>query len=639
MSELANYVYEKTIDYIQSRVRDNEIRDEYDRVMSAQNYNNNEIVSLVEAIIAVAESELASARSGREEEGIVKDCIVQLVDSHVGFFGMSDKRIADTVPDAVYTDLKRAAMKWEDIMSRLSGRGRGMSRGTSRGGFGGGGSRSVFDQPARQTGFGGSRGGVFGREEPEPARASNSVFSSRAAATGGLGRTSPFDRNEEPQAEARPRSSNGFGQAAREMTMRPTEERAPRQEEAPVKAEGPDMSSERPYDDFWIGGEHWQIAHKSSFQWTWSQKQQTRRAYDIDQEVCFLVKSADGSVREEFIAMTDDLVETAHEIRMQNRPNRPRNVLERADVDPLFAGDDIDVVDLDALNVTIASARKELLSELDLNDPVIHQAAVAVSGIEEAVLRAAGAGAQTDKDVAAVNSIAGTQLAADPMTLKALESIKAISANDSDLLVLQKRLKSLRGTMAENVLNYLDQHYTTEVNSVLRDQFGLPVVSIDSFIEDFEDLLNCKAFAKHGAAYISQFLSRTRILLASIHFMTEGDQRMEFLECSDILPIAEEDSDAYKQFRENVVVLFKPMAAVHVKIASDKFGLYTKEVRTPSRTGQGADPILVDTLNSLYAIGRKTTGAGHVYLVTADNICFELVPISGARDIIGIRLV
>jgi len=86
------------------------------------------------------------------------------------------------------------------------------------------------------------------------------------------------------------------------------------------------------------------------------------------------------------------------------------------------------------------------------------------------------------------------------------------------------------------------------------------------------------------------------------------------------------------------VVLFRPMATIHVKIDADKFGLVTDVVRTPVRSGEGADPEMADLLTSLYAIGRKTTGAGHVYMVTADNICMELVPISGARNIVGIRM-
>jgi hypothetical protein len=191
--------------------------------------------------------------------------------------------------------------------------------------------------------------------------------------------------------------------------------------------------------------------------------------------------------------------------------------------------------------------------------------------------------------------------------------------------------------MAENVMNYIDKHFTDEVNSALRDQFGLNL-SIDSFVSDFEDLLACPTFRNMGSSAVSQFLARTRILLSSIHYVAEAEQRLEIIDALDVLPVKEVNSEAYEAFRAETAVMFKPRAVIHIKIDSDKFGMVGKEVRTPQRQGQHADVPLATALTSLFHIGRKTSGAGHVYLVTADNIVFELVPISGARDVIGIRL-
>lgn len=337
--------------------------------------------------------------------------------------------------------------------------------------------------------------------------------------------------------------------------------------------------------------------------------------------------------------MTDDLVEEAHAIRAHQRPNRTRTTTERVEGDDVFEGKDLDVVDLDALQVTKHYAAKELLQELDITSPYISEQAISVATLEEAAVRVAGDATKNEGDVTATNNIMSIQLAGDALSIKALESIKAIGVNEGDLLQLQKRLKSLRGTLAENVLNYLDKHFTQEVNSALGDQFGLAKPRIESFVEDFEDLLNCNTFKKQGQAYASQFLSRTRILLASMQYLTEDDLREEFLECTDLLQPGEGDPEAYTEFRKNMVVLFKPVAMVHIKLLAETLGFIDNEVRVPRRTGEGADPTMVDTLNGLYAIGRKTAGAGRVYVVSADNLIFELVPISGARDIIGIRTV
>ena len=130
-----------------------------------------------------------------------------------------------------------------------------------------------------------------------------------------------------------------------------------------------------------------------------------------------------------------------------------------------------------------------------------------------------------------------------------------------------------------------------------------------------------------------------RIIMGSLWYMVDKKERLEYIDCGDLLMTADDDPADYVNFRENVVVVFKPHAFLHVKVNLDSFGMVTSEMRVPQRTGQGADPTMADLLCNLHAIGRKTSGGGHVYMVTADNICVELVPASGARDIIGLRLV
>lgn len=640
-NDFVNFIYDRTVDYIENRAPDNELREAYANYMSKGNWNNNEMANVVEVIAVIAEDELRSCRSTREEEACIRDVVMTCVDANCGSFGLSDRTLANAVPDEVYTEMKRADAKWNDILNRLSGNTRGggrNERSTSRswGGGGGGASRSVFDRGNSY----GERRSAFDRSEPREERASNSVFAGRDV----VGRSPVFDRHQDERDRAQAPARSAFAQTReRPPAPEPVRREEPVRQAAPVreepKQEGPDMSQERPYDDFWMKGENWQIAHRSKFVWSWSPKQQTRRAYDPDQEVRFLVKGVDGQIREEFIQMTDDLVEEAHAIRAHQRPNRTRTTTERVEGDDVFEGKDLDVVDLDALHVTKYYAAKELLQELDITSPYISEQAISVATIEEAAVRVAGDATKNEGDVTATNNIMSVQLAGDPLSIKALESIKSIGVNEGDLLQLQKRLKSLRGTLAENVMNYLDKHFTQEVNSALGDQFGLAKPRIESFVEDFEDLLNCNTFKKQGQAYASQFLSRTRILLASMQYLTEDDLREEFLECTDLLQPGEGDPEAYTEFRKNMVVLFKPVAMVHIKLLAETLGFIDSEVRVPRRTGEGADPTMVDTLNGLYAIGRKTAGAGRVYVVSADNLIFELVPISGARDIIGIRTV
>lgn len=624
MSSLTNYVYERTVDYIRNSASINGLRDEYDRYMGAQNYNNNEMQKLVDVIVILAEDALRNSRSESEDRAIIADMIEAVVIANVAAFALSDRRISDALPDDIYRDVQRAESDWRRACEKAVA----ISRGGS----------------ARPAGYQSSqaRSALFGNVR----RDNTSVFGSRS--------NSLFDRQEQAAparsnsiwatADTRTTQQAAPAPAQSEWPARTREEparQAPVQQAAEVvRQDGPDMTKERPYDDFWVDGEHWQLAHKSNWQWSFSPKQQTRRTYDPDNEVCFLVKDKSGHVREEFLPVVDDLEEASHEIRMTNRPNS-RLVSEREEGDAFVVGNDIDAVDLDVLANTAAYVRKQHIAELEVDKPVIIDIPQTISTVREAAVRVAGEAVRNEADVVAINNYIPVPMVADKKTLTAMETIAACSGSDSDLAVLAKRLKSLRGVMAENVMDFIDEHFTNEVNAALRDQFGL-TVSIDSFVGDFEDLLECGTFKKLGSGAVAQFLSRTRALLATLQYVNDADSCEELIDAMDVLPRDEESPEqtakAFEDFRKSVAIMFKPMSVMHVKIDSDKFGMVGKEVRTPARQGKHADVALATALTSLYHIGRKTSGAGHVYVVTADNIMFELVPISGARDVVGIRL-
>lgn len=626
-SKFADYVYDRAIDYIENRADDNDIRHDYAVYMSKGQWNNQEMGNLVDAIVVILDDQLRDVRSEREETNIIRTGIANIIDAHAGYIAMSDRRLVDSVDDNTYRSLKKAAGTWEDIIATIRGDSRGRGRDVRQQSAG---RRSVFDN----SGGAGQRRDVFGSRDDGNRPAGNGTFGRGTIPEVRTSRVFDEDTRQQPIEQRRP------SQRASGAELPSREERyALREEEPEVRDGGPDMSSPRPYDDFWSNGENWQLAHRSKWVWAVSAKQQTRRSYDPDQEVRFLVKGVDGTIREEFIQMTNDLSEESHVIRSSTRPNRPRNSLERFEGDVVMPGQDIDAVDLDAAANTYRCAAREFLGEVDTNNPVIREKAAYVANMEEAVLLAAANGAKVPNDVVSINCIQGTMLASDAATVAGLDAIGSISPSDGDLLTVQQRLKSLRGTMTENVMTYVDRHFTNEVNAALRDQFGLGTLSIDSFVEDFDALVKCGRFQKLGASYSAQFLSRTKIIMGSLWYMVDKKERLEYIDCGDLLMTADDDPADYVNFRENVVVVFKPHAFLHVKVNLDSFGMVTSEMRVPQRTGQGADPTMADLLCNLHAIGRKTSGGGHVYMVTADNICVELVPASGARDLIGLRLV
>ena len=128
MSDIINYIYDTTIDYIENRARDNELRSMYAEYMSVQRWNSTEMANLIDVIGVIAQDELRNIRRGEDETRVVREIIMAMVDAHCGAFGLSDKRLSDSVSDEIYTEMKRADAKWNDVLNRISGNTRGGGR-------------------------------------------------------------------------------------------------------------------------------------------------------------------------------------------------------------------------------------------------------------------------------------------------------------------------------------------------------------------------------------------------------------------------------------------------------------------------------------------------------------------------------
>lgn len=639
MSNLANYIFDRAIDYIENRERDSDIRQAYAQFMSENNWNNQEMAKVLDIVCIFVNDEIGGCRSQREEDQLIKDLIVTVVDANCGAFALSDRRISDSVPDNVYNELKRADGLWYDLVGRAENNGRGRGRGRDdrgrndrgrddrygrddRNHQGRSNGRSVFD---RSRSFG-ETGNIFDRsEQNELSQGSNSVFH-RSINNDQPSRPVSTEREERRQEPQQYQSQRGGY----------TQDPAPSRQE---EQDGPDLSAKRPYDNFWSNGENWQIAHRSKFIWTSTEAQRARRTYDPHKFVAFLVKGVNGIVREEFLPVTQDLEEEAHTIRSQNRPFMRRATAERAARDASSTSLDLDVVDVDhdRLAEIAKQVPKLIAADIVASFRTVKEQTTSVTTVEEAVVKVSGEAIKNDSDVTVVSNILSVQLPGDAKSNEAMVAIKAVVNSDGNLLQLQQRLQSLRGTLGENVLQYLDKHFTKEVNSALHDQFGMYSVKIGSFIEDFSDLLECNTFKKEGPAFSSQFLSRTRMLLSSIQFLVEPELREQFCTCEDLMKATEEDPQAYRDYCNNLVILFKPLAVVHVRMHSTGLGMVSDVVRSPSTDGMVADPALAELLVDLYAAGREVSGAGQVILVTDDNLVYELVPIGARREKVGIR--
>lgn len=631
MSNLVNYIYDAVCDYIEDNAPRNMAREEYANAMSRSQYNNNHVAELVDIISLIVEGALRSSRSEREDERIINNTVCNMVDRHCAMFCFSDKRISDELDDATFSQMKKLAIEWEDILDELDGRSRGRDRqagsglrGRSRDDFNNRRSNSRGRDRGRGGRDDGRRGGLVMRDDRRDVEVAGGGMTTR--------RNGVFSQIETRQS----------GTSQREEYVPRGRDVSRSQREEPVRHSRNEEFTDRRGDDtpfdFWQDGEHWQVAHKSDWTWRASARQKGRRMYNPDEEVCFLVRSEDGTIREEFVEMTDDLNQSAHEIRELNRPHMRPAGPAREEYDPLTDALDLDVPDRSELlnKVKRSVVRTVMLDELKLASMKTIDPIPSVSKLEEATLTAAAAAVDNDEDILIVPAILNTVLPSDDESNETLKSI-AVTINDhgSDLLILSHRLNNASGALAENIMRYIDDHYTTEVNNVLNKQYGIADLSIESFVTDFQDLLNCKTFdLMGGSGFRTQFLQRTRGMVSSLQII-EGDSISEQLENLDLLPAYESDSDALMQFRNDLAILFKPVTVAYCHIHSSDLGMVGKEVRYPDPAQM---PKLANLLRSIYTRIQLDTLGGRVYIMTTDNMVFELVAQAGARDIVGICL-
>lgn len=655
---IEDFIWERMVDAIQNGAQDNDLRDQYDQMMSDRNYNNRDVNQLHDHILKMVDMGWESCRSQREEDKLIEDCIAEGISQHIGVWVTSDKNLANAIEsDRIYRDLEAGAREWDAIEDdydramngdRRGGRDNGRGYDDRRGGRGG--RQASGFSSGRNTGIGYSQSRPMtsrgsDRDDRRRGRDSNSRM------TGGFGGGNRRgDEREERQGRQnsrmereQPNDQRNRSPLARSGGRREEERPVERVAQAPaeeviVRNEGPDLNSERPYDDFWDNNENWQLAHKSRWEWTWTPQQQFCRTYDPEQEVRFLVKNAQGKVREEFLPMSDDLSFTAHEIKALTRPNAERRVRgeDGGDQEISLPGTDIDSVDLNALGAQVEVVRKTLITELDLTKVHRNDKPLIERTEADGLVAVTATRLKEDTAIAASQVMVSTIVPSTGKGHAELAQLSTLMGADGELATLQRRLLTLRGKVDESVLTYIDKHYTEEVNHSLKHSFGFEKLRIDSFIADFGDLLEVIT-KRRNQGFTAQYLQRTRAIVPTL-LLVEEEGRGELLEATDLLPEREGDNEGYTQYRNSALVFIKPNASVSVDIDLEAFGLVTDTPRVAVATGAGADPELRDALVGLYAIARKASPAGRVRLVTADNTELELVAMAGARDVVGVRL-
>lgn len=634
-------IYDMTIDHIQNGSQDNLIRDEYDRMMSRSQYNNANMKELFDHVLRMVDMGIDDCRTDRDVQNFCITCVDEAIAQHIGLWITSDTNLANSIEDdRIWNDLKRSAREWDAVESDYDRNQRGgRDRDSGRGGRGGRDERFERGSDRDRGGRGGrgySRVSPSREERGGRDRGRDRDEGNGRLASGMAGRSNSRRAVEEP-VERNSRWSKREEPVRQEVREEPVVHRST--DDMIDKNAGPDLTSARPFDSFWDNGKLWELAHVSKLEWTWTAEQQYRRAYDPEEEVCFLVKSEDGKVREEFIPMNDDLNFTSHEIKANLRPNDGRRIGKQRTDDfgeITMPGEDIDTVDLDRLQKQIQQARFALMSDLDVNSISTLTEPTIDSSRTDAAIKATKRRLNTGKDVVVIASYVTQIMPSTGTAMDDIVNLKNTLGGDVDLKSMRKRLENLRGKADESIMDAIDKHYTDEINHALKYVFEFGKLRIDSFIGDFEALLAVMT-KKRSASYTAQFLQRTRPIMTSLAVEAGEGVCERVIDAQDILPESDDDSESYTTYRKNAVTFFRPIAMTSVKVDAVAFGILTDEPRFPTARGMGADEELLDTLKVLWIQSRLATPTGRVFIVTADNILLELIASCGAKDVVGVR--
>ena len=299
---LADYVFKGCAESIERQARQNDLRYSYAEMMAANRWVNRDMDGLVNAVVAALPAlESRLARAGSRLADWIDNAIGMMVDGH--FAGIVLKSAAaDKLDRQIIDEMRREANAFIDICNDRGGYGGG-------GGYGGRDDRGGYSRGASDIGAVGNNYGV-GRGNQNDRTGLDDGWSAIANAKASLNEPVRDDR-EPVHREPAPREEH--------HTTAPLVYREPE----PVKStiEGPDYTKADPWKDFWQDGEHWQVAHHTTWKLTEMLDGQRRtgielvpKYYDINTHLKYYVMNQSGEVREELIKVNDDNRYQAHQL-------------------------------------------------------------------------------------------------------------------------------------------------------------------------------------------------------------------------------------------------------------------------------------------------------------------------------------
>ena len=617
---------------IEDRARDrDQMRERYADILGKNNYSNRDFDGLIDSIFGSFDNiEREYARKDDRLEDFLHLAVEDIVDGHFANSVLSNRRTADDLDDDTFRDMQDAVDKYKDL---LGGRGRSSRY-----------SRDDRDRGGRGDRDGGRRergGSGYSRSGSRERSSSRDLGRERSSGGGG------GSWRNRTKGSARAASGDGWGALAGEVAevneAEARREEAARRPAASVVAasevrsapvtpsrpalDGPDYTKARPHDSFWENGEHWVVASKSDWKIPFdfsNPLNSVPKLYDVRTHVKYLVKNADGVVREELVKVTDDNRYLAHEglahperYHSTGRRNTPAvslggtKVVEEEQLNEV-----VDKPKVTLLRDALAALPVDQFSVAEAGAPLGETLTGLVFNTRVKMALASPAEAQRLNICYRYTPIVVTSWAQEDLVKRVFES--------NNLAAAANQMRELKSQFDLQLWEALNKRFSDLVLRAVRFQFQHNAVKALSFATDWEKLVGHLEATK-GEGFASDFAQRTAYIIQ--------------LACA----IAQRaDLGAFTELPEGAevpCVVFMDLSAI-IALDGTLDSLGIGSVITTMETGASitgsADQALAQAVRHIYgrldAEVASCAGGCRVYLSTLDGATLEVIPFAAKKE-------
>lgn len=613
-------ISDEAADYIEKRAADRiELRERYADVIGKNRYNNRDFEALVNSMFDGFDTmERHYARSNDRIGDWLPKAVMDMVDGHFANSVLSDRRTADELDNRTYNEMDDMAKLYKDLLgSRTRGRDRDRERGRGRddrddrddrGRRGSGYSR----EPARTTGR------DMGRERRDEGTGYRRKSSTASRVVAG-DHWSELAESIEPRAQVVEPVKDTRRPVRDEPVIVPV---APK-EVRPV-LEGPDYTKPRPHDEFLRNGEHWMVASKAKWEMPFNYANplaSTPKIYDVRKDIKYLVKSTDGTVREELVKVTEDNRYLAHEAlaapeRYRSEQTNRRSATISLRPAAVSEEDQLNPVKPTMKDTTLQTALSAIeLTQFEIPSTGSYLGETLEGAVFNTRVKMAAENAPTRLNVCYKHTaLTASSWLQEELVLKVFASVNLAQA--------AIQMRELKSEFDITIWNELNKRFSDLVLRAVRYQFQHIAVKTLSFANDWEALIAHLETAR-GEGFASDFAQRTAYIVPAACTIAARSDLGEFTDMpgTDI----------------PCVVFMDMLGMICVDTTMDLLGLgnQLKVQESGASVTQTSDANLCTTIRSIYdkLDGKAvSSGACRVYFNTVDGQMVEIIPFAARKE-------